>query len=216
MKGLLIKDLQIMKMQKNFLLILLIIAVWLTFSMGESSFVVGYLLFMFPTIAFGTLRYDEFDNGNAFLFTLPISRKLYVAEKYLLTFLTEIFSFAVAIIIVLIFGLVKGVSVWDALVDSPIIFALATILFSFMLPIQLKFDSEKGRTVTFIMIGIFVLAGLGFIQLSEMLHIDTNQWVAQFSQLNWGIFVVLVFVLAIIVGLISMKISLSIVNKKEF
>ena len=34
--------------------------------------------------AITTISYDEFDNGLAFLMTLPVTRKQYVAEKYLL------------------------------------------------------------------------------------------------------------------------------------
>ena len=30
-----------------------------------------------------SISYDEFDNGNAFLFSLPITRKDYVLEKYI-------------------------------------------------------------------------------------------------------------------------------------
>ena len=35
-------------------------------------------------VVLGTLSYDEFDRGYSFLFTLPVSKRGYVKEKYVL------------------------------------------------------------------------------------------------------------------------------------
>ena len=48
----------------------------------DATFVSGYISIVFAMFAISTISYDEYDNGNAFLFTLPFSRKEYVLSKY--------------------------------------------------------------------------------------------------------------------------------------
>ena len=78
MKGLLIKDFKLMKMQKNFFLMMIAIVIAISFFQNEISFPLGFLPFVISLFSLSTISYDEFDNGNAFLFSLPISRKDYV------------------------------------------------------------------------------------------------------------------------------------------
>ena len=76
MKGLLIKDFKLMKMQKNFFLMMIAIVIAISFFQNEISFPLGFLPFVISLFSLSTISYDEFDNGNAFLFSLPISRKV--------------------------------------------------------------------------------------------------------------------------------------------
>ena len=46
MKGLLIKDLKLLKGQKNFFVVLIVIAIVLSVSMSSPSFVIGYMTFI--------------------------------------------------------------------------------------------------------------------------------------------------------------------------
>ena len=82
MKGMLIKDFCILKLQKNAVLVLLAMCVVFTVFMKSPTYIVN----LFPMYGFllvlGTLTYDEFDRGYSFLFTLPVSRRGYVKEKY--------------------------------------------------------------------------------------------------------------------------------------
>lgn len=82
MKGLLVKDFKILKLQKNTLFLFLFIAIWLTAFSDNASFIIGYFTFVFSLFSLSSISYDEFDNGNAFLFSLPITRIDYVIEKY--------------------------------------------------------------------------------------------------------------------------------------
>ena len=82
MKGLLIKDLMVLKGRKQ----MFIIVVFLTAMygiMGLGAFAMQFLSLMGTTICLSTIAYDNMDNGTAFLFALPFTRKQYVAEKYL-------------------------------------------------------------------------------------------------------------------------------------
>lgn len=83
MAGLLEKDIRLLWGTKQTLVILFAIAVAVTFS-GNGNFIIGYLPFVVEMIAISTIAYDEMDHGYQFLLTLPINKKTYVREKYLL------------------------------------------------------------------------------------------------------------------------------------
>ncbi len=80
MRGLLEKDLRLTLCRKQTIMLFLFMTLVMGMSM-DGSFLVGYLTMLMMMIAVGTLNYDEFDNGFAFLMTLPFDRKTYVREK---------------------------------------------------------------------------------------------------------------------------------------
>ena len=81
MRGLICKDLRLMMVQKNFLIMLAAVALVSLAAMDDPMFVIMYMTLIFTSFILSTMSYDEFDNGFPFLFTLPITRKLYVREK---------------------------------------------------------------------------------------------------------------------------------------
>lgn len=81
MKGLLIKDWKLLlRNQKSFLVIMSVMMV-LYMAIGNPVFVISYTPMLCVFVALSTITYDMFDNGAAFLFSLPFSRKDYVREK---------------------------------------------------------------------------------------------------------------------------------------
>ena len=95
--------------------------------------------------AITTISYDEFDNGLAFLMTLPVTRKQYVAEKYLLgAGLT-----AVAWGIATITGVIcKGVAelqgcLSETIIGSLIYIPLALLMLAVSLPLVIHFGDGK-------------------------------------------------------------------------
>ena len=83
MKGLLIKDLKLMKVQKNFFFMIFAVGIGMAVFTDNISFIIGYISVVSAMFTLSSISYDEFDNGSAFLFSLPISRKDYVMEKYM-------------------------------------------------------------------------------------------------------------------------------------
>lgn len=81
MKGLLVKDVCILKMQKNVLLILLAMCVVFTVFLESPTYIVSLMPMYGCIVVLGTLSYDEFDRGYSFLFTLPVSKRGYVKRK---------------------------------------------------------------------------------------------------------------------------------------
>ena len=67
MKGLLIKDLKLMKNNgKNLLLVFLIIGTMMGIMTKELYAAVGYVTFIFTLFTVSTISYDEYDNGIRF------------------------------------------------------------------------------------------------------------------------------------------------------
>ena len=76
MKGLLIKDFKLLKGQKNFFMTITAISIIMIIVSPGTSFPIGFLGFVGALFSLSSISYDEFDNGNAFLFSLPITTKL--------------------------------------------------------------------------------------------------------------------------------------------
>ena len=74
-----------MNQQIQFFVLVVVMGVILNLAgSGSVSFAIGYFTIVTAIFAITTISYDEFDYGLAFLMTLPVTRKQYVAEKYLL------------------------------------------------------------------------------------------------------------------------------------
>lgn len=83
MKGLLIKDFQLSLLNIRMLVIICVVSIFITSSStGSASFVISYVTIIFFMFVLTSISYDEMDHSISFLFTLPISRKTYVREKY--------------------------------------------------------------------------------------------------------------------------------------
>ena len=73
MKGLLIKDFRLLKGQVYFLLIVTVCVIVFMIN-GSEAFGVAYVCSMVALLSLTTVSYDEYENGSAFLFTLPITK----------------------------------------------------------------------------------------------------------------------------------------------
>lgn len=102
MKGLLIKDFKLLKGQKNFFMTITAISIIMIIVSPGTSFPIGFLGFVGALFSLSSISYDEFDNGNAFLFSLPITRKDYVLEKYIFGLISGIMFLLLGTVISLV------------------------------------------------------------------------------------------------------------------
>lgn len=108
-----------------------------------------------------TISYDEFDNGNAFLFTLPISRAGYAVEKYCLALLLGGGAWVLAIFFAMVIAIVRGtVSVSDIAMTAVMILPALIVIQAVMIPFQLKFGGEKGRSALIGAVGLLFVIGI--------------------------------------------------------
>lgn len=159
MKGMLIKDFRLLKNQgKSLLLMLLVVAIFMNLITDVGpAFIVGYITIIFSLFTATTISYDEFDNCYLFLMTLPITRKKYVNEKYVFALLSIACTWVLGTVLGTILLLAQPaveMNVADWLGSCIGYIFAAWICVSIMLPIRLKFDSEKSRYANFIMIAV--------------------------------------------------------------
>lgn len=212
MKGLFVKDIELMKQQKQFFVLVVVMGVILNLAgSGSVSFAIGYFTIVTAIFAITTISYDEFDNGLAFLMTLPVTRKQYVAEKYLLgAGLT-----AAAWGIEAITGVIcKGVAELQGCLSEKIIYIpLALLMLSVSLPLVIHFGAEKGRYIAMVMWAIIIAVVYILIKTMGLSADAVDAWL---NGLNRGMVLAGVVLFTVIVYMGSFWIGVRLMEKKEF
>lgn len=213
MKGLLVKDFKLMKVQRNFFFLLIAIFIAYAIVYDDVTFMIGFVTFGMSMFTLSTISYDEFDNGSAFLLTLPISRKSYAEEKYVLALLLSLGSWIITVLLAIV--LTKSPAS-ETLVPAVIIFIAVLVLQAVMLPIQIKFGGEKGRIALIAVVSLLALVCIGIGKLLEMLGVDIFTALDHLPSVSTGVLLIIAAAVVAVILLISMQISISIMNKKEF
>lgn len=162
MLGLIEKDLRLTLSKKQNLLIFLIMAFIMGLSM-DGHFIIAYLIMLAVTVALGTISYDESDNCLTFLMTLPFDRKTYVREKYLFSFLMAVSAWCVGTILYFA-GSIARSNVINLTEELPILIAFIPVLYlsaAVMIPLRLKYGSEKSGIIIFFLFGIIAILIFG-------------------------------------------------------
>lgn len=218
MKGLLIKDIKLLLGQKKFFVVVVGMGIFFMLSNENPVSGVSYITMLLSIFTLSTISYDEFDNGMSFLMTLPIERKTYVQEKYVFAGLTSLFSAVGTSVLAYIMGMVmdNSVDMTEVVGVACLIILVSWLILALMIPIQIKFGSEKGRIAMILSMG--ALFGVFYVlaKVFSSTGADMNGIVVFLASLeSWQI--VLGFVLVtIIVLIISYKICVRIINKKEY
>lgn len=210
MRGLLTKDFRLIAGQKKFFFVVILIAVLFLFSGDNALFAVAYATMLCAYFSMSTLHYDEFNKGNVFLFTLPFSRKQYVEEKYLFGVLLG----GAAWLCFSVLGVAANnvthqeISTKDWFGTVVLYLAVMFYLLALSFPLQFKFGAEKGRMA---MLVVFVVIFMAIIFAKKIPGVNTGLLNLSLPALE-GI----VFVVGVIFLLISMQISIKIMEKRQF
>ena len=174
MKGLIIKDLCLLKNQLNFFYIICIVGIMMAFTNMNLLFIMNYITIIFTMFTLTTISYDELDNGRAFLFTLPITRKGYVIEKYVLGILIAAVAWMVSGGIVLVFTVLRhpGTDITESVISMIFYLIIAIVFLDFTLPVQLKFGVDKSRIAIIGVVGAVFLVVFAVVKLLGMMGID--------------------------------------------
>ena len=211
------KDLKLVLVQKYMIVLVIGLTAVMTARSDDPVFGVAYMTFIGTLLALMTISSDEADHGNAFLFTLPVSREGYVAEKYL-------FGLAIGGVSWLAGALIAFAVVWarDAsqlpnlvrmvLLVLPLLFGLLALMF----PFQLKFGGEKGRIAIVVVIGLVFLAGVGIQRVAKILDMDLFALFQKLLSMGVGAVTALAAGAGLAALFSSYRISVAIMKKKEF
>ena len=216
MRGLLEKDFRLLKGQKNFFLLILVITVLLSLN-SEDNFAVTYLTFIAGFLTISSFGYD--DNGNCmpFLMTLPVSRKLYVKSKYVLGFLLTFIGWMAGMVISTVTAFLhKAPPTTEAVLFQLAWVFLWMILLAFVLPMLFRFGAEKGRMATLAMMLVFMAIVFVFTKLADTLGVDVDACLDALASQQIVVLVAGMAVVALVMVLISYLISAKIVQNKEY
>jgi len=218
MKGLLIKDLKLMKNNAIFIFVIIFISIGCAAGMKNPFFALGYATALISIFSVNTIAYDEYDNGMAHLFSLPFSRKTYVKEKYIFAVLISVVGLTIATIISV--GVSRfleeqyGVKDWIGILSLSLFFVI--LIQGIVLPVRMKFDSEKHKMAMLIVFGAMAAIVGGTFAIAEACGIDLD---AFFDGLlitkAWYTFAV-VIILGVVMMLLSYKLSVKFMEKREF
>lgn len=217
MKGLLIKDLRLMLNQKQFFLMIIVIGLIMSLTLSDSGFISGYVSCVFPLFTISTISYDEYDNGNAFLFTLPFKRSTYVKEKYVFSIVISLIGMCISLLLVILSELTQSgqFNIVDVLLFQFNFVPVILLFLSILIPIQLKYGGENARIVLIGGTASVGIIGYLILQLISYLQIDLSQ-IIYYLSINEYILTIIVILLSLLFILLSEKISERIVKNKEF
>lgn len=219
MKGLLIKDIKLMKNQKTFFTAMTFVDFLFLITQETPYFVITYITTMFSMFTITTLTYDEFENGSAFLFSLPLSRKDYVKEKYLYGIITCALGLGIVTVATVVVSAIRGQKLDMTSIGATGLasISICIIFLSLSIPIEIKFGVEKGR------IGFLLVLGLFFAGFYVAMRFAGNEGrlgvqniISKIEDLSSVAVIGGVIGIWIIVGLISMLISMGLISRKEY
>lgn len=223
MKGLFVKDFRLLMGQKNFFAAVFGVAAFLLMTgtggiASSASYVLCYIGFVSSFFVLSTIGYDEFDNGNAFLFTLPFKRRTYAVEKYIFGLFIGISSMIIMLVVEAVYFQIKAVSAdWILLLVT--FGSGAACLAGFlalMIPFQLKFGSEKGRIALIaVMMAIFAFVYVSAKALDAD-FMNIRYLLRGIQNLGTAGIIVVIFLIVLAALVLSASISIAILKKKEF
>lgn len=218
MKGLYIKDFKLMMNQKMFFIVIAAISIFFAITQTNIFFVISYATFVAETFVVSSISYDEFNNGNAFLFTLPVTRTGYVKEKYLFATTLAAGTWLVTTILSIAFVLIQGteVVILEWFLTAAMILLVALMMVLIIIPVQLRFGQNRGNVaMLLVMGGAFAIGYLAVSVLSDF-GIDVFALIDALSMIGLSGLMMILLLIVAIAGVISYLISCKIMAKKEF
>lgn len=216
MKGLLIKDLRILLRQKTTFLIIVLLGIFLGTNGGDMSFAMGYMMMVSNTLVITTIAYDYHEKGMSFLLTLPVSKKAYVTEKYLLSVFIGVVTSSIGMLLNVLGGLWGAQVAWKEFwVIAAVCMAAAMLMLALYVPVYIKCGPEKSRVAILIVVGVFLAGGYLAVKVEPVRNVlyRAFEWIKTMNMLQ----VVGIGVAAwALIMAVSMVVSIGIFEKKEF
>lgn len=205
MKGLLLKDRYqtVSQMKTMYLIVAVVLVVWMFGTSDSYAFPISYAAIFLGVLPVNLLGYDQNSGWVEYSLTLPVSKKVLVAEKYLVGLLCAAASVVIGGLFVVVLSLRKG-----AALDGTALFfvwnGVNTILLmnGISLPLMYRFGAEKAR-----MIYILTFAGFGALIAGGGALVDEFQTNGRF-QASIGLGAAL-FVVVLVLYVLSWRLSVA-------
>ena len=209
MKGLIKKDLLLIKGNLKTLLIIFFIFTVLAYqNETDLSFIPGFISM---TMFMATFSYDEYNKWDAYAISLPNGKKNVVASKYIATLILIMITILITIGLSFLIGYFKHQLDIEEILSMMCGTGFAVVILQAIIyPVIFKFGIEKSRIALFVF--IFILVGLLGIFLPQIDFTISSSFISFLKKYLY----ILLPIIMIIVLFISYKISEHIYQKKEF
>lgn len=213
MKGLLLKDLNMLKgYGKQYGIVFAIMSVW-AISMKSISFVSMYSILLGGMLVLSTMTLDEAVNFNRWALTTPVGVKGLIGAKYVLLICTVSAGCGIGLLLNVTLGAFLGGVQRDAVETIPVVAALFFIAYSITLPVSFKFGVEKSRYIYVVILSLVAVVVFGLAKILDGLGVlekidgsDTACLVALCGMLA----------VSVLVLVISYRVSIQVVRNKEW
>lgn len=206
MKGLILKDL--LNLKSTFKMLgAMIVFFAVAFLREGNSFVFGIIILMFAMMVVTTISYDDLAKWDAYALTMPVTRKEMVLSKYLVMAILNTLGAVLSLIVGIVGSVIMRQSFdLEILAIIGIIYLVAFIFGSVIIPLIYKFGTEKARLMLFLCALLPTALILLLEQFNVPLPTTGNPW----------IYLTLLIGFSVAGIVLSYLISLKIYTNKEF
>ena len=203
MKGLVLKDLMVLKSTMKTVLVILV-AFGIMGSMGGNSFMTTFASVYAAILPMTCMAYDERSRFNRYAVAMPISPRDIALSKYI----TGLILAAAATAIALVIALFTKVPIGETAAGCMLI---PVFYHTLMLPVMFKFGVEKSRLM--VLIGVVIPAvGISFMEEAGML----DAFMQKLSTTDEAVVMSIVFAVMAVLNLLSAVLSISICKNREW
>lgn len=193
MKGLLLKDLYMLKHYCKSYIFIAIIFIAVSLSGNDNMFFVFYPVILCGIIPVNLLGYDERSRWIQYSGTLPYTAVQIVSAKYLIGLFTQITMLSVTGIATMVkMGMADRIRINDFIILMLMMLIVSTVTSSLTLPFIFRLGVEKGRIAYYFMIGfIFAASFVAGNILGEDLHseIEINNILTILCIIGTGVYI---------------------------
>ena len=200
MKGLLKKDLLLLKSQIKYIVMIIVICLIMAYANSGFAYISSYLTFMGTGLVINSFSYDMYHNEMTYLFALPFSKKEYCLEKYIFAFIVTFISWLIAFLITA----ATHINLETIIVQVAMLFS-GFIYLSITIPVVMKYGREKATIIVLMLVLVLFLAVASGATSVGML-------MSNFS----GFTLIGIYAFIVLIALIlSYRSTISILNDKE-
>lgn len=211
MKGLLLKDLLVLRRYGRTLLLLAAFYAVFAFMEDTGAAMSGMIAAVLAMTVITSISYDEQARWDRYACSLPVKRRQIVGAKYLLGLIFDLAGCVLSLLIGLVAMAVGRQVGWELATSLIGAFSGVLLLLSLMLPLIYRFGVEKSRIIFFVFLAItmtVVSAGAFLVRKSHMDELTAGlAWVRTI----FGIFPAI----AALIYALSYRVSCRIYGKKE-
>lgn len=216
LKGLLTKEIILIKGYKKTLILFTILAAMICFFNDSiTTFIPIYLPLILGMIALNSFAYDNQSNLDRYLLSFPVNKKDVILSKYIYIFSLTVLGAILGIVFAIILQIIRDSSLLNVedIISTGVgaLFGMM-ILQIFQIPILVKYGYEKGRMVRMLVIILLVMIA-GAISLTQfkITSLSIDEILNMLKQ--YGFYIIAI--ITVLLYILSYKISYNIYKKKE-